>query len=543
MLFFRLREIELFTIHRFFGTKNTRRYKTPKRAFLGFPVVHFKLNTKIIINLALLLMTGMVLIGFVMIVSQERMMIRSEVEHAAFTLSLLSQSLFGDEDPALRETAERLANNTVVFGGFTCILAVGNDLSLRFQTPCPAVESALRFRLRRALKTQTATRAFTGFTWAIFWKRARYLVMAVPVHRNNRPAGAVGVACDLNPLYARLRTANKVLIVYIIVNTIILSLIGLYRFSRLTVRPLHRLLKRAEEYNDDDVFFFGGTEENEFNHLSKALNRMFSRISEGKRELKHTVESLEKANEELVKAQKDVIRAEKLASVGRLSAGIAHEIGNPIAIVVGYLDLLKQTDIDEKDRREYIRRAEDEINRINAIIRQLLDYSRQSDEAKTAVSVNQIIQELIPVVQFQPVMSNITIDLSLNAEFDKVLADSNQLRQVFLNLIMNAADAVEAQQNDEPGFIKITSETTPSPEGDGGGMLKLQCIDNGIGIPESEIGDIFDLFYTTKEPGKGTGLGLSVSFMLIETFGGRIEAESKPGAGTTISVILPLLRH
>ena len=258
------------------------------------------------------------------------------------------------------------------------------------------------------------------------------------------------------------------------------------------------------------------------------------------------VRSLEKANFDLKRAQEDTIRAEKLASVGRLSAGIAHEIGNPIGIVSGYLELLKQRDISDEDRDEYIIRTETEINRINAIIRQLLDFSRPSNGVLQVVNVHEIIDEVAEISNTQPLMSNISLKLNLEAEKDTVRAHSDQLRQVFLNLMINAADAVSSLEDKTYGAINVVSEVTAGTDVDSMNnrpdkpMLKIMYMDNGPGIPEEHIGNIFDPFYTTKEPGKGTGLGLSVCFMIIEGIGGKIEATSEEGKGTTITIYLPL---
>jgi len=150
---------------------------------------------------------------------------------------------------------------------------------------------------------------------------------------------------------------------------------------------------------------------------------MLKRISADKKKLRSTVLSLERANLELKKAQRDIIRAEKLASVGRLSAGIAHEIGNPIGIVIGYLELLRQPDSTEDERDEYIQRTEEEIERINSIIRQLLEVSRPSNSGRTAVSLHNLINDTADVLHVQPLMSNIELALDLAAPDDTVLAD------------------------------------------------------------------------------------------------------------------------
>jgi signal transduction histidine kinase len=269
---------------------------------------------------------------------------------------------------------------------------------------------------------------------------------------------------------------------------------------------------------------------------------MLRRISADKEKLRSTVNSLEKANLELKRAQEEIIRAEKLASVGRLSAGIAHEIGNPIGIVMGYLELIKQKDIPDAERNEYIHRTEAEIERINTIIRQLLEISRPSNAGSKVVSVHELIDDIAEVLNVQPLMSGITLECRLEAQNDKVLADSNQLRQVFLNLMINAADAISSGGKTVNGKLLIQSalagETSERPQ-DLKTHLKIMFIDNGPGIPKENIANIFDPFYTTKEPGKGTGLGLSVSFMIVEGFGGKMTVSSAIGEGTTMTLFLP----
>ena len=287
-------------------------------------------------------------------------------------------------------------------------------------------------------------------------------------------------------------------------------------------------------------------EDNELNQLSKALNQMLLRIAKDKEKLRSTVLSLEKANIDLKHAQREILQAEKLASVGRLSSGIAHEIGNPIGIIMGYLALLKQSGITEKQREEYICRTEEELNRVNTTIRQLLDFSRPSSEGIQPVHIHEIIEELTAVVKYQPFMSDITLTFLLEAQNDLVMADANQLRQVFLNLMINAADAIAAGRHPKSGQLMIQSSVLADANESNDkanpqqSLLQIRFIDNGHGISAEDLSSIFDPFYTTKEPGKGTGLGLSVSFMIIESFGGAIKAESTVDKGTTMTILLPL---
>jgi signal transduction histidine kinase len=397
---------------------------------------------------------------------------------------------------------------------------------------------------KQALTNGQKTNHFFGTTWGIFWKQKAKLILSAPLRNNQSITGGISIVLPLERVYNALRHSQQIIFIYIAINSAILTYIGIYRISKLYLIPLGRLAKRAEDYKEDDEIIFSvRKEDNELNRLSKALNSMLKRISADKEKLRSTVLSLERANLELKKAQKEIIQAEKLASVGRLSAGIAHEIGNPMGIVMGYLDLLKQEDIDREERDEYITRTEAEIERINTIIRQLLEVSRPSGSERTAVSVHELIHDTVSVLPVQPLMSNIELSLQLMAAEDTVLADSNQLRQVFLNLIINAADAISIEGGGTAGKLEIITalETGADPETKNPATrLKILFIDNGPGIDEESLDNIFDPFFTTKDPGRGTGLGLSVSFMIVESMGGTMAVTSEAGSGTTMKVSLPL---
>jgi two-component system NtrC family sensor kinase len=294
------------------------------------------------------------------------------------------------------------------------------------------------------------------------------------------------------------------------------------------------------------LFFAVRKEDNEFSVLSSSLNKMLDRISDDKRVLKETIGSLKAANLELKKAQNDVIRAEKLATVGRLTAGIAHEIGNPIGIVLGYLDLLKQTNLKPDEQNDFIARSEKEITRINHIIRQLLDMSRSSVGESKRMSVHQQLKDLISVLSYQPAADAIAFETHLSATDDIVFADPDRLRQVFLNILLNAVDAVSADTCTESRIKIITEYAKDNGDMSGdhtGGFIKVTVQDSGPGIQPSNLPHVFDPFFTTKPPGKGTGLGLSVSFMIVEKLGGHIAVSSGEEMGAAFQVILPLAKQ
>ena len=240
--------------------------------------------------------------------------------------------------------------------------------------------------------------------------------------------------------------------------------------------------------------------------MSTALNRMIRRIASDKRILQKNLSALAKANEDLKRAQQEIVNAEKLASVGRLSAGIAHEIGNPIAIIIGYLDLIRDPDSTDEEKADFIQRTEKEINRIHKIIRQLLDFSRPSGEFTRSVLVHQSIEEIIEIVGIQPFMTDIELESGFQAFSDNVQADPDQLKQVFLNLLMNAADAIAESPRADDGKIHISTEIDEAEDKDN--FIRVVFQDNGSGISSDQINLIFDPFYTSKSPGKRHGAGI-----------------------------------
>lgn len=512
-------------------------------------VLRYGLKTKITVNLAFLLLTAMLLIDLVVITTAQRVLVDAEISRSYLFIDSIDAPFDGGTAPdrdvdasAFGLDFKRRLHEAGYSGGVIVDAAQGRIVSSGIDG---VPEDRIAAQAGQTLASGEKLVRFSGTTWGVLWKQRRHLTVSAPMRHAGRAVGAAAVVFPLEKIYHTLRSTQYILLVYMLINAAVLTVVGLYRLSRLTVKPLQRLVKRAGEYREDDAgFFLSEKEDNEFNRLSRALNSMLTHIAADKEKLRLTVKSLEQANRDLKKAQRDVIRAEKLASVGRLSSGIAHEIGNPIGIVTGYLDLLKQDDISDADRKDFILRTEGEINRINTIIRQLLDLSRPSSGGFKTVRVHQIVSDIVDALKFQPEMSRIDLTLDLAAENDTVLADPDQLRQVFLNLLLNAADAISLTQVRRDGAISISSTVDRAPAGsapEGDGVLSVAFVDNGPGIPEAHLGDIFDPFYTTKAPGKGTGLGLAVCFMIVESFGGRIQASSTKDEGTTMTVHLPLV--
>ncbi len=506
------------------------------------------IKTNIAVNIAVLLLVAMILIDLVMVLTIQKDFVQSQISKGYLLTSTVEREfmrMFDVQKTGLRLELVQEFNGVIKdFKAYSLLVMNGDAKQVYSYDEDKKLHATLRKLALQSLRSGEKTNKMIGSTWGVFWKQRQFLIISTPLYKEDKTIASMSVAFQLDEFYGNLRKTQQFVLVYVLTNAVILTFAGLYVIYRITGKPLNKLVERAEEYKDDDGFgFLYEKEKNEFGQLSQSLNQMLQRIADDKCKLKTSLESLERANTELKKAQDEIIRTEKLASVGRLSAGIAHEIGNPIGVVLGYLELLQQEDLDEEKRKDFILRAEEEINRISMIIRQLLNFSRPSNEIAENVSVHEIIEEIVNTLEIQPIMASIDIKLSLLADDYFVLADPHQLRQIFLNFMINAADAISSQEGPGNGEIMInTTVAKGSNNGDGKPLLEIKFADNGGGIPQEDLNNVFDPFYTTKEPGKGTGLGLSVCFMIVDKLGGSIKAESEYGEGTTMTVCLPLAK-
>ncbi len=237
-----------------------------------------------------------------------------------------------------------------------------------------------------------------------------------------------------------------------------------------------------------------------------------------------------KVHRELEAAQSQLVHTEKIASLGRMAAGVAHEINNPLAGILIYAELLQRDLTAHDSHRENLEVIINQTMRCQQIVNRLLDFSRLTLGQRKLFDVNDIVHRCVELISHQAFFHNIKVIEHLDPLLPQIVGDPGQLQQVFTNLLLNAADAMQGQ-----GQIIITSR--PAPQGDG---VIMAFTDTGSGIPPEIRDKIFEPFFTTKPPGKGTGLGLSIVYGVIQRHGGTIEADSPAGGGTTFTVRLPL---
>ena len=223
-----------------------------------------------------------------------------------------------------------------------------------------------------------------------------------------------------------------------------------------------------------------------------------------------------------------MIQADKLASIGQLSAGIAHGINNPLGIILGYTQLLMRDEDAATERYADLKTIEKHTKNCKSVMEDLLNFARSSKTEKEAIKIDETIDEVLNFIEHHSELYHLEIKRDYDKNMPTLLLDEKKMKQVFMNLIMNAKDAVG-----ESGTISLSTEYNRSTK-----QVTIKVVDTGHGIEKKNLSRIFDPFFTAKPTGEGTGLGLSVSYGIIKNHGGNIFVESKPGTGTTFTVVL-----
>ncbi len=249
-------------------------------------------------------------------------------------------------------------------------------------------------------------------------------------------------------------------------------------------------------------------------------------------ELKRYAEQLEAMVEErtyrLKEAQAQMVHREKMAALGQMAAGVAHEIGNPLSSMSSIVTALNGETGNDKRCKEGFHLMKDQIDRITRIVRQMTEFSRPATYQKSLTHINEVVRSALGISRYDKRLEEIHVITSLDNEVPALKLDGDQLLQVFLNIILNAGDAMKGK-----GTLTITSSGQ-------NGSINVSFEDTGPGIPEGSLPHLFEPFFTTKDVGEGTGLGLSVSYGIMQRMGGEIRAANRPGGGSVFTVEIPM---
>jgi len=331
------------------------------------------------------------------------------------------------------------------------------------------------------------------------------------------------------------------LLILIAVDVAIFLGFGRYLISRLVTAPMEELVEATHAVAAGELSRRaapGGTRE--FDRLAESVNQM---------------------TERLLDAQGALVRAEKLASVGRLAAGVAHEVGNPLAAIANYVELLRRRGVEP----EMVAAIEREAGRIDVIVRSLLDYARPRDAQREPVDLGAVASRAVDLLRAQGVLRPVSVEVAVASGLPRVLGESAALEQVFVNLLLNAVDAAgeggrisvvasatrvgdadaERRGSDPPEHAAASERqlrrASRHLEGmpDGAAAVQVVIADSGSGVPAELLNRIFDPFFTTKPPGRGTGLGLAIVQRIVQDHGGRVDVARAREGGAAFAVTLP----
>jgi signal transduction histidine kinase len=355
-----------------------------------------------------------------------------------------------------------------------------------------------------------------------------------PLIIRDAETGTLGVALPSNFVVTTMATSRGTFSLIFAAATVATIVVG-YLLAQSIARPILRIRSVSQAVAAGDLNQDTGVRgADEIGELASAFDIMTLRLRERTAEAVRLYDESLTRNQELAdinarlqSAQAQLIQSEKLATVGQLTAGIVHDVKNPLAVIKGLAEELSEEFGLDPTTRDQLKTIRESASKASTIVTDLLKFARQSTPEMGRHDLRETIESSVRLTEYLARKSNVQVKLDLPRAPVMVTYDAQQIEQVLMNLISNAIQAIK-----NGGTVRINLS-------EAGGAVAIAVQDNGIGIPEKNLQRIFDPFFTTKPEGEGTGLGLSVSFGIITRHRGRIEVESKPGMGTTFTVLLP----
>ena len=382
-------------------------------------------------------------------------------------------------------------------------------------------------------------------------------------------AAALLAAATRTVMQAAAPGSAWLLVLLVLADAAAFVLLANHLIVRLVLRPVQAAVAAAEAVAEGDYERRApAAESHEMAALSQALNRMTDQLLDNQQRLAHNVRSLDETNRRLLGTERELVEAEKMAGVGRLAAGVAHEIGNPLAALMGYASVLRRRGADP----ELVGGLESEARRIDRIVRGLLEYARPAPREREPVDANESIRRAVHTLRSQGLLDGIDLVLHLADGLPPLSGSPHLLDQVWVNLLDNARRAMEGRgtitvttaleqyrperplpsrrADDPPGISyahlrrpRAASVRDPHRIDSDTETLRVRVEDTGPGISPEAADKVFDPFFTTRPPGEGTGLGLAIVASTVADFGGRVEVAAAPGGGAAFVLSLPTRRH
>jgi two-component system NtrC family sensor kinase len=319
-----------------------------------------------------------------------------------------------------------------------------------------------------------------------------------------------------------------------IISVVLLSFLLSLLVTRFVNRPIDKLLAATKKAANGDLDQTVSTRtHDELGDLSESFNNMIVELRHSRDAIKEWTQTLEhrvqERTQELKQVQDQLVHAGKMAALGELAAGVAHEINNPLTGVLTFSSLLLKRTDDNHPWKKDLETIVQQTSRCRNIVKGLLDFARQRKPDKRQWDIRSLIEKTIGLVEKQAPFQNIQIIKEFKADLPMLLVDGDQIQQVFMNILLNAGDAMAPKG----GTLTIKTEARD-------GTAEISFSDTGPGISKEHLSKLFDPFFTTKETGKGTGLGLAISYGIIQSHSGEIKVESEEGKGATFRIRLPI---
>jgi two-component system NtrC family sensor kinase len=364
-----------------------------------------------------------------------------------------------------------------------------------------------------------------------------YITAYEPIRNiNNEIIGILYVGMLEKPY---IDTTNRVMLTFIIIASlcVVLLLVLLYFFTNRIINPLQKMVEATKKISKGDLSHrVRVNSKDEIGYLADSFNQMTEDLKSANEKLIEWGKTLEKKVEErtkeLTKMQAHLLQSEKLASLGKLAAGIAHEINNPLGGILIYSHLLLEDTSKNSPYYENLKKIVKETSRCKDIVRGLLEFARPKEPEMSLTDINDLVNQSLAIIEHQALFQNIKIRKFYSPDLPKIVADRAQLQQVFTNIIINAAEAME-------GNGTLTLKTSLDGKGK---QINIQFSDTGHGMKEEDRKRLFEPFFSTKEVGQGTGLGLAISYSIIQKHQGTIDVTSEVNKGATFLVKLPVKR-
>jgi signal transduction histidine kinase len=493
------------------------------------------LRNEIVLQLSLLMAASIIFVSFLIIKVSEQELLQQRILHNTSLLHLLTTNLElknRTQQDIERQLQQILHKFRPKLGMKAIAVLDSNNSTSQAITGeisnWPDRKESNSARLSGNISTKLRYR---GFLQTLFDSSENHLLVTLPINHSYSKAKNLQAYFSLNDIHSLAYQTHGYLLLYIFLVGLTLVLFGSHLLGKIVVQPIKALQQASMNIasgNLQQSVSTSGPEE--IYQLMDNFNRMSQALHNSRNETEAHIQALKQINHELEQTRDELIQAEKMASIGHLAAGIAHEIGNPLGALIGYLNLLggQNGSVDTTLSQDILDRSRKEADRIDQLVRDLLDYARPGEETSISCEPIRVIKDAVLLLNQQNSLSSNRLLLDLPEELPNVPLTQRKFQQVLINLLINARDA-----SPEHETITLTAEKVAS-------HVRVKITDRGEGIEPTSLPHLFDPFFTTKTQGKGRGLGLFIAHRIISDAGGKFEVESESKRGANFIILLPI---